>query len=63
MARYKRNKIKTAGEIIRRIGNWPTAFGWRGLRLLNLRQNCGNRSLVEYRACSERPALVKGESR
>jgi FkbM family methyltransferase len=43
MADYKRNKIKTAWQIIRRIENWPTAFGMRlrpkhaGLRLLNFR--------------------------
>jgi FkbM family methyltransferase len=40
---YKRNKLKTAWEITRRIENWPTAFGLRlrqsrpGLKLLNFR--------------------------
>lgn len=43
MPAYKRNKIKTACQIIREIQNWPTAFGMRlrqkqpGLRLLNFR--------------------------
>lgn len=43
MADYKRNKIRTAWQIIREIENWPTAFGMRlrqkhrGLRLLNFR--------------------------
>jgi FkbM family methyltransferase len=43
MAEYKRNKIRTAWQIIRDIENWPTAFGMRlrqkrqGLRLLNFR--------------------------
>ncbi len=43
MAEYKRNKIKTAWQIIQEIENWPTAFGMRlrqkrpGLRLLNFR--------------------------
>lgn len=43
MAEYKRNKIRTAWQIIQRIENWPTAFGMRlrqnrpGLRLLNFR--------------------------
>ncbi len=40
---YRRNKLKTAGDIVRRIDNWPTAFGMRlrrgrpGLRLLSFR--------------------------
>src|SRR5262245_8953961 len=40
---YKRNKIKTAWDIVQRIDNWPTALGMRlrrhrqGLRLLNFR--------------------------
>lgn len=40
---YKRNKLKTAWDITRKISNWPTAFDLRlrqsrpGLRLLNLR--------------------------
>ncbi len=43
MAEYKRNKIKTAWQIIQEIENWPAAFGMRlrqkrpGLRLLNFR--------------------------
>jgi FkbM family methyltransferase len=43
MAEYKRNKIKTAWQIVGEIENWPTAFGMRlrqkrpGLRLLNFR--------------------------
>jgi FkbM family methyltransferase len=43
MADYKRNKIRTAWQIVRDIENWPTAFGMRlrqkhqGLRLLNFR--------------------------
>lgn len=43
MAGYKRNKIKTAWDIVQAIENWPTAFGMRlrqnhsGLRLLNFR--------------------------
>jgi FkbM family methyltransferase len=43
MADYKRNKIRTAWQIIRGIENWPTALGMRlrqkhrGLRLLNFR--------------------------
>jgi FkbM family methyltransferase len=43
MPDYKRNKIRTACEIIREIENWPTAFHMRlrqkhsGLRLLNFR--------------------------
>lgn len=43
MADYKRNKIRTAWEIICAIENWPAAFGMRlrqnhqGLRLLNFR--------------------------
>ena len=43
MAEYKRNKIRTAWQIVRQIENWPTAFGLRirrkntGLRLLNFR--------------------------
>lgn len=43
MGEYKRNKIRTAWQIIREIENWPTAFGMRlrqkrpGLRLLNFR--------------------------
>jgi FkbM family methyltransferase len=40
---YKRNKLKTAWDITRKIENWPTAIGLRlrrnqpGLRLLRLR--------------------------
>jgi FkbM family methyltransferase len=43
MPGYKRNKIRTACQIIREIENWPAAFGMRlrqkheGLRLLNFR--------------------------
>ena len=43
MAEYKRNKIKTAWQIVQAIENWPTAFGLRlsqhraALRLLNFR--------------------------
>ncbi len=43
MGEYKRNKLRTAGEIYRGIENWPTAFSMRirqskaGLRLLNFR--------------------------
>src|SRR5258708_414266 len=43
MADYKRNKIRTAWQIIREIENWPAAFGMRlrqqhkGLRPLNFR--------------------------
>jgi FkbM family methyltransferase len=43
MPEYKRNKIRTACDIIRRIENWPTAFEMRlrksclGLRLLRFR--------------------------
>jgi FkbM family methyltransferase len=43
MAEYRRNKIKTAWDITRRIENWPTAFDLRirrhhpGLRLLRFR--------------------------
>lgn len=43
MGEYRRNKIKTACDIARRVENWPTAFGMRlrprrpGLRLLNFR--------------------------
>ena len=43
MAEYKRNKIRTAWQIHRKIENWPTAFGLRlkqggsGLKLLNFR--------------------------
>ena len=43
MAEYKRNKIRTAWQIVREIENWPTAFGMRlrqkhpRLRLLNFR--------------------------
>ena len=43
MGEYRRNKIRTAGQIIREIENWPTAFGMRlrqkrpVLRLLNFR--------------------------
>ena len=40
---YKRNKLKTVSDIVRKIDNWPTALGMRlrrgrsGLRMLNLR--------------------------
>ena len=43
MTSYKRNKIKTAWQILRDIENWPTAFGMRlrqqhqKLRLLSFR--------------------------
>jgi len=43
MAVYKRNKLRTAAEIIRKIKNWPTALKLRlcrnepGLRLLEFR--------------------------
>lgn len=43
MAEYRRNKIKTAWEITRRIENWPTGFDLRlrrnrpGLRMLSFR--------------------------
>ena len=42
-APYRRNKLKTLCEIVRRIENWPTAVGMRlrrgrpGLRLLHFR--------------------------
>lgn len=41
--KYKRNKVRTACDIVRRIENWPTAFAMRvrqsspGLRLLRFR--------------------------
>jgi FkbM family methyltransferase len=41
--KYKRNKLKTAADIMRRIDNWPTAFSMRfnrrkpGLQLLRFR--------------------------
>ncbi len=43
MGEYRKNKIKTAWDIIQRVENWPTAFEMRlrqrrrGLRLLNFR--------------------------
>src|SRR5882757_10631576 len=43
MQAYRSNKFKTAADIMRRIDNWPTAFGMRfnrhkpGLRLLRFR--------------------------
>lgn len=43
MNEYRRNKFKTAADIVQRIENWPTAFAMRlnrqksGLRLLNFR--------------------------
>lgn len=43
MAEYRRNKLKTAADIVRRIENWPAAFGMRfqrhkpGLQLLRFR--------------------------
>ncbi len=55
MQEYRRNKLKTAWDIFRRIENWPTAFEMklrrhqRGLALLNFRNGlsvvCRGRTL------------------